>query len=57
VVAQILRAIEANRAQLHTPWMVHTIPLIRLLPTSWFDAVARFMGISASMDEFVGRRA
>jgi len=55
VAAQILRAIESNRAQLHTPLMVHSIPLIRLLPTSWFDAIARFMGISASMDEFVGK--
>jgi all-trans-retinol dehydrogenase (NAD+) len=56
VVEQILRAIERNRAQLHTPLLVHTIPLLRLLPTTWFDAIARFMGISASMDEFVGRK-
>ena len=56
VVDKILRAIETNRAQLHTPLMVQSIPLIRLLPTSWFDALARFMGISASTSEFVGRK-
>lgn len=54
-VEKILRAIERNRAELHMPALVHTIPLLRLLPTPWFDAIARFMGISASMDEFVGR--
>lgn len=56
VVDQILRTVERNRAQLSTPLLVHSIPLLRLLPTSWFDTVARFMGISASMDEFVGRK-
>ena len=55
-VHKILRAIERNRPQLHMPLLVHSIPLLRLLPTSWFDAIARFMGISASMDEFVGRK-
>lgn len=55
-VEKILAAVERNRAQLHMPRLVHSIPLLRLLPVSWFDAVARFMGISASMDEFVGRK-
>lgn len=55
-VDKILRAVERDRAQLHMPLLVHSIPLLRLLPVSWFDAIARFMGISASMDEFVGRK-
>ena len=55
VSEKILRAVERNRAQLHMPPLVYTIPLLRLLPVSWFDAIARLMGISASMDEFVGR--
>ena len=55
VVDQILKAVEHDRAQLHTPLLVHSIPLLRLLPVPWFDAIAKFMGISASMDEFIGR--
>ena len=56
VSERILRAIERDRARLEMPLMVHSIPLLRLLPISWFDAIARFMGISASMDDFVGRK-
>lgn len=56
VADKALRAIERNRARLYLPPLVYTIPLLRLLPTSWFDRVADFMGIHASMDEFVGRR-
>jgi hypothetical protein len=37
------------------PAMVFTVPLLRLLPVRWFDAVANFFGINASMDEFTGR--
>jgi len=55
-VEKMLRAIERDRPQLHMPLLVHSIPLLRLLPVSWFDAIARFMGISASMDDFVGRK-
>lgn len=55
VAEKILTAIERNRAQLQMPLLVRSIPLLRLLPVSIFDAVARFMGISASMDDFVGR--
>ncbi len=55
-VEKILRAVERDRPRLHMPLLVHSIALLRLLPVSWFDAIARFMGISASMDEFVGRK-
>ncbi len=55
VVSGIVRAIERDRASLQMPFLVRSIPLLRILPTPWFDAVARMMGISASMDAFVGR--
>jgi all-trans-retinol dehydrogenase (NAD+) len=57
VARRILRAIEKNRRKLVMPWMVRTIAPLRLLPVSWFDAIAEFMGINASMDDFVGRSA
>ena len=56
VAEKTLRAIERNRARLNLPPMVYTIPLLRLLPASWFDAIAGFMGINVAMDKFVGRR-
>lgn len=56
VAERIVRAIGRGRRQLMMPRLVYTVPLLRVLPTFWFDAVARFFGISASMDEFTGRR-
>jgi all-trans-retinol dehydrogenase (NAD+) len=56
VSERILAAIESNRARLLMPWMVKTIAPLRLLPVSWFDWIAGFMGIHESMDDFVGRR-
>jgi all-trans-retinol dehydrogenase (NAD+) len=53
---RILRAVERDKRKLVMPAMVHTIAWVRLLPLSWFDAVAEFMGINASMDDFTGRR-
>lgn len=53
---RILRAVESDKKRLLMPAMVRTIAWIRLLPVSWFDAVAELMGINASMDDFVGRR-
>jgi all-trans-retinol dehydrogenase (NAD+) len=56
VSERILRAIERNEKKVVMPSMVRSIPWVRLLPVSWFDAVAEFMGINASMDDFVGRK-
>ncbi len=53
---RMLRAIERNKQKVVMPAMVRTIPWFRLLPVSWFDFVAEFMGINASMDDFVGRK-
>ena len=52
---RILRAIERNEKRLLMPALVRALPLLRLLPISWFDAIAEHMGINASMDEFKGR--
>ena len=37
------------------PWMVHTLPAMRLLPVGVFDTLADFFGITTAMDEFTGR--
>ena len=56
VSERILRAIERNDKKVVMPSMVKSIPWVRHLPVSWFDAIAEFMGINASMDDFVGRK-
>ena len=55
VTERILRAIQHNTAQVDMPWMVRTLPLMRLLPVWAFDGLADFFGITAAMDEFTGR--
>jgi len=54
---RIVRAVQMNRAQVLMPWMVRTLPAMRLLPVPAFDALADFFGVNACMDDFVGRRA
>lgn len=56
VAEKVLRAIERNHSRLWTPPIVYSIPLLRLLPVPWFDTIAKFLGISAAMDDFVGRK-
>jgi len=56
VVQKTVRAIERDRPRLYMPGMVYSIALLRMLPVSWFDAIARIMGITVSMDKFVGRK-
>jgi all-trans-retinol dehydrogenase (NAD+) len=55
VSRRIVDAIEHNRARLITPWPVFLLPLMRVLPVAWMDALANFLGVNVSMDEFVGR--
>jgi all-trans-retinol dehydrogenase (NAD+) len=55
VANAIVRAIQMNRRQVMMPFMVRTMPLMRLLPVPAFDWVADFLGIARAMDEFVGR--
>jgi all-trans-retinol dehydrogenase (NAD+) len=53
--ARVLRAVERNQHKLAMPFLVKTLPLLRLLPIAWFDAISNVMGINVAMDEFVGR--
>jgi all-trans-retinol dehydrogenase (NAD+) len=55
VTERILQAIQHGTPQVDMPWMVRTLPLMRLLPVWAFDGLADFFGITAAMDEFTGR--
>jgi all-trans-retinol dehydrogenase (NAD+) len=55
VTERILRAIQHNAPQLDMPWMVRTLPLMRMLPVWAFDGLADFLGLTVAMDEFTGR--
>ena len=55
VCKKIISAIQKNKAVLIMPRFVKTIPLVRLLPAFLMDSIADFIGISSSMDHFVGR--
>ena len=57
VTERILRAVQHDTARVDMPWMVRTLPLMRLLPVWAFDGLADFFGITAAMDEFTGRLA
>ncbi|MFQ5790038.1 MAG: SDR family oxidoreductase [Acidobacteriota bacterium] len=55
VAERIVSAIRRDRRRLWMPRMVYTVPFLRIFPVWLFDAVASFLGINASMEEFVGR--
>lgn len=55
VAERIVRAIARNRPRVMMPPLVFFVPPLRVLPVRVFDAVADFLGINRSMDEFVGR--
>ena len=55
VIAAIIGAVQHNRPQVQMPWMVRTLPAMRLLPVWAFDEIADVFGITRSMDEFTGR--
>jgi all-trans-retinol dehydrogenase (NAD+) len=55
VAARVVRAIERDQARVMMPWIVYLVPAMRLLPVPVFDWAATFLGINASMEEFVGR--
>lgn len=52
---KIVKAIRKNQRRLVMPRFIYATPLLRLLPTSWFDALVEFLGVSRSMDKFTGR--
>ncbi len=57
VVAAIVAAVQHDRPMVQLPWMVRTLPAIRLLPVGAFDRLAAAFGLTVAMDEFRGRDA
>ncbi len=57
VADRILRAIRRDRAQMFLPPLIGFVPLLRILPASWFDAISNLLGINRAMETFVGRRS
>lgn len=55
VTERMVRAIQHDRAQLQLPFMVRTLPAMRLLPVWAFDRLADFFGINDAMESFTGR--
>lgn len=55
VAERIVRAIQRDQRRVILPPIVRLLPLLRMLPVGVFDRIATFLGVNASMDEFVGR--
>lgn len=51
----ILHAIEHGRRVVMLPPLVRLLPVLRVLPTRWFDKVMDLLGVNVSMDHFRGR--
>jgi all-trans-retinol dehydrogenase (NAD+) len=57
VADRVLKAIRRGTPQVQMPWMVQTLPMMRLLPVWAFDELADFFGLNNAMDAFTGRPA
>jgi len=57
VADRVLEAVRRNTPQVQMPWMVTTLPLLRMLPVWAFDELADFFGLNNAMDAFTGRAA
>ncbi len=57
VVDAIIDAIRRDKVKLLMPFMVRTLPAMRVLPLWAFDRLADFFGVTAAMDEFTGHEA
>jgi all-trans-retinol dehydrogenase (NAD+) len=55
VARRIVETVERGHRRLYMPWIVYTLPLLRLLPVPASDAIAEILGVNQSMDAFVGR--
>lgn len=55
VAAAVIRAVEQDRERLLMPALVYSVSPLRILPTRAFDRALGILGITASMDAFVGR--
>jgi all-trans-retinol dehydrogenase (NAD+) len=56
VAAKIIKAIKKNKKRLCMPRMVYLVPLLRVFPVSFLDAVANLLGVNSAMDPFEGRK-
>ena len=56
VVDAIVDAIRRDRGKVELPFMVRTLPAMRLLPGWAFDRLADVFGVTSNMDGFTGRR-
>jgi all-trans-retinol dehydrogenase (NAD+) len=56
VAERVVWAIQRDRQRLMMPWLVYTVPLMRILPVGVFDWLATFLGVNASMEHFTGRQ-
>ena len=54
-VSRIMKAIRKKKRRLLMPRLVYATYPLRLLPVSWYDAIADFLGVTRSMDDFRGR--
>ena len=57
VADRVVSAILRDKQRVLMPFSVKFMPLLRMLPVPVFDTIASFLGVNASMDEFVGRHA
>lgn len=55
VASAVVKGIEKNQPRVLMPRIVYTIPVFRLVPVPLMDMAADVLGLSASMDTFVGR--
>src|SRR5690606_26750936 len=55
VAERIVRVIQCVQRRVILPTIVRFLPLLRMLPVGAFDRIATFLGVNASIDEFVGR--
>jgi all-trans-retinol dehydrogenase (NAD+) len=56
VAEKVVKAVISKRAVLKMPLLTYSVPLLRILPAKYFDMVADILGVSSSMDDFVGRK-
>lgn len=55
VAVKVLNAIESGKQRLLLPPVLHTLPLIRLLPVGLADSIVDLLGVNRTMDGFSGR--
>ncbi len=54
VAKKVVEAVKKEKAYVKIPGMVRIIPLLKFFPASFGDWLARAMGVTQSMDHFIG---